>query len=300
MIVYHFAWDLSFYRFIAVDVTRDPLWSRFAEAIAASFLFLVGVGFAFAARDGLKRDRYLKRLATIAGAAALVTLSTALAMPDAPVLFGILHCIALVSALILPFLRSPLPAVAAAAAAVLVLPFVARSSFFDHGWWTWLGLARTVAPAVDYAPLLPWSGFALLGLAAGRLVLSHDAMAALRLRIRAWSPGAFSGRLLVAMGRWSLVIYLLHQPVLMALLWPFAPAAPPIARIDDAQGFRNACEQTCRASGAPAQPCAAYCDCAVLELRPTPLWSSILRDRVTPDEQTRIGDLMRRCAPAAQ
>ncbi len=300
MIVYHFMWDLSFYRFIMTDIARDPFWSRVAMAIAASFLFLVGVGFAFASRDGLHRVSYLRRLAMIAGAAMLTTLVTSFTTPHAPVLFGILHCIALTSMLIVMFLHAPRWIVLAAAAAALLLPSFARSPVFDGPLFVWLGLAQTNPPMVDHAPILPWMGFALFGLAVGRFILMDERAIALRERLRAWAPANGAMRGLALMGRWSLVIYLVHQPIMMAALWPLAPKAPapPAAIVDETTGFRAACEQTCRANAGGADACKTYCDCAIRELRPSPLWSSILRDRVTPEEQIRIGEATRICLPA--
>ncbi|MET0605552.1 MAG: heparan-alpha-glucosaminide N-acetyltransferase [Beijerinckiaceae bacterium] len=296
MIAYHFAWDLSFYRYISVDIARDQLWSRFAELIAASFLFLVGVSLALASHNGLRRDRYLRRLILIAGAAMLVSLGTAFAVPHAPVQFGILHCIALVSVLLIPFLQAPVTVVAATGLIALALPLIARSAMFDGLWWTWLGLAETNAPAVDHVPILPWAGCAFLGLAAARVVLEREALAAWRARLGAWRPASTLSRALILAGRWSLLIYVLHQPVLMAALWPLAPSVRGAAAIDDSIGFRSACEQRCRATGASAVSCETYCGCAVRELRSARMWDSVLRDRISPEEQTKISEITQRCA----
>src|SRR5688500_15422712 len=76
MIVYHFAWDLSVFRFISADVGADAGWVAFARAIAASFLFVSGVSLALADRGGLRPARFLRRLLVIALAAGAVTLAT--------------------------------------------------------------------------------------------------------------------------------------------------------------------------------------------------------------------------------
>lgn len=298
MIIYHFSWDLHFHGLIATDIARHPAWSSFAASIAASFLMLVGAGFALGARGGLDRSRYLRRLAIIAGAATLVTLGTAIAMPHAPVLFGILHCIALSSVFIAPFLRAPIAIAAAAAIIVFVLPSAARSPRFDGAAWTWLGLADRNLPSVDHVPMLPWFGFVLVGLAAARALIELDALTSLRAVMRDWRAASRPTRLLIAMGRWSLVIYLTHQLVLNALIWPFAPPVPQRAEIDDASSFRSACEQSCKPTGG-VDSCRAFCACAIDKLRPTPLWANILRDNVTPDLQSKIADVTKQCAPAA-
>ena len=99
MFVYHFAYDLSFFRLIRVDVVSDPGWRLFARLIAGSFLAIVGFSLILATRNGLNRKAYAKRFAMVAGAALLVTIGTWFAIPENFIFFGILHHIALASLL---------------------------------------------------------------------------------------------------------------------------------------------------------------------------------------------------------
>ncbi|MCA3674660.1 MAG: DUF1624 domain-containing protein, partial [Methylobacterium sp.] len=99
MVIYHFGWNLSFLELIPVDLRDFPLWIWFGHAIAASFLALVGVGLVLAHGQGFGRERFLRRLAFVVGAAALVTAGTYLVFPDRFIFFGILHHIALASLL---------------------------------------------------------------------------------------------------------------------------------------------------------------------------------------------------------
>ena len=62
----------------------------------------------------------------------------------------------------------------------------------------------------DYVPLFPWSGVLLLGLAAGHWLIARD--------FGALSPLAHAPRILQFLGRHSLVVYLVHQPILFGLL----------------------------------------------------------------------------------
>ena len=70
MAVFHFAWDLEFFGYAPVGMTRETGWMLFARAIASSFLFLVGVSLFLAHGGGLRRASFLKRFAMVAGAAA--------------------------------------------------------------------------------------------------------------------------------------------------------------------------------------------------------------------------------------
>jgi uncharacterized membrane protein len=81
-------------------------------------------------------------------------------------------------------------------------------------WLNWLGLITRKPLTEDYVPLLPWLGVMWWGVVAGRWTI--------RQRPR-WlgggAPARGGLRALVLMGRWSLSYYLLHQPVLMGLIW---------------------------------------------------------------------------------
>src|SRR5689334_15851404 len=78
MFVYHFAWDLNYYDFISADIGEGGSlgWVLFARATAGAFLFLVGVSLVLATRRGFRPRPFLRRLALVAGAAALLTAVT--------------------------------------------------------------------------------------------------------------------------------------------------------------------------------------------------------------------------------
>jgi len=74
----------------------------------------------------------------------------------------------------------------------------------------------TYKPATeDYVPLLPWFGVVLIGIFLGRTLFGGA-------RVPEWAQWESRGpiaRGLALAGRHSLVIYLVHQPLLMAVLW---------------------------------------------------------------------------------
>lgn len=211
MVVYHFSFDLTFFGFARIPVAANPWWRAYAGAIASTFLFAVGVSLVYAHGGGIRWRSFLIRLAVLVLCAALVSAGTMLAMP-APIFFGILHAIAAFSVLALPFLRAPVWLTLATAAAVLVLPMVYSAEFFSAPYFYPLGLSTRPPFTFDYEPVFPWFAVTLLGVATGRLVPRP-------------APGA-SGydraggflRFLAATGRNSLLIYLLHQPILFGLL----------------------------------------------------------------------------------
>ena len=216
MVAYHATLDLGpqFYGVIAVDASTDPVLIWVARLIAGSFLFLVGVSLVLAHRDGFRIGRFLRRLAIVIAAAAAVTIATYFFVYFNFVRFGILHAIAAVSVIGVLFLRAPLWLVAIAAVAAFVVPAFLQSPFFDHPFWIWLGLSTSfgLPPMFDYVPVLPWLGATLLGILATRIGLRLG----LDERWSRWRPAGVVPKALEWAGRWSLVIYLTHQLLLLA------------------------------------------------------------------------------------
>lgn len=215
MALYHFSWDLEFFGLADLGVTEKPLWIASARAIAGSFLALVGVSLFLAHVRGIRWRPFLRRLAVVAAAAGAITLLSAYADPDGIIWFGILHCIAVSSVLGLAFLRAPLWLVIVAAIACLVAPSLLASPAFNGHAWLWLGLASEPVPSNDYNPLLPWFGCVLAGIALAQSILPHaDGAAWAR-----WQPQSRLAQTLALAGRHSLLFYLVHQPVLLGVLW---------------------------------------------------------------------------------
>lgn len=221
MTAYHFCFDLNFFRLIREDFYRDPFWTWQRTAIVSLFLFTAGLSQAVALHQGQTWARFWRRWLQVAGAALLVTAGSGLVFPNSFIYFGVLHGIAvmlivvrltagwgawlwLLGAMAIG-LKFAAPAMIQAAPALEVL---------NTPWLNWLGLINRKPETEDYVPLLPWLGVMWWGMAAGRW--------ALRERPQWLGSGALAEwpfKPLVFMGRWSLSYYLLHQPVLMGLIW---------------------------------------------------------------------------------
>jgi len=297
MFIYHFAWDLSFFRLITTDIVAHQGWKWFAHGIAGSFLALVGVSIVLASRAGLDRAGFFSRLAFVAGGAALVTAGTYAFMPDAYVFFGILHHIAVASVLALPFLALPLLAVAGAAITAFALPALLRHPLLDSNLLLWLGLSDRPINSGDFVPLFPWFGCVLAGVVLARLVLARGGEA----RLAAVPTEAPPARLLGWMGRHSLPIYLIHQPVFIGLLsavvWLFPAAVQPRPAAFDPQvrPFIAACVQSCTANGQDRDLCQDACDCTVDGLKRDRLWSQALGGQMSTAERNRVAEIARVC-----
>jgi uncharacterized membrane protein len=206
MVIFHFTFDLQMFGHVPPDTTFQPFWHYFARIVAGSFLFLSGVSLWLAHGQGIRWPAFWWRFAKIAAAAILVSVVSRWATPGAPIHFGILHAIAVCSVISLAFLRLPVWVTIAVAAAAFALPWWVQIPAFDPLWLVWAGLAETRPPMADYVPIFPWLAPCLAGVAL-------DKLGALpRLSVQP-SPAL---TVLGFPGRHSLIIYLAHQPLLIA------------------------------------------------------------------------------------
>lgn len=290
MVVYHTAWDLSALALAPVDVASPP-WRLFARATAATFLLLVGIGLVLAHRREVRPRAFAFRLARIAAAALAVTVGTYVAFPQSFVFFGILHNIALSSLLALPLARlGPVPA-AAAAIAFWAAPTLLAGPAFDARPLAALGLGTWLPDTNDWVPVFPWTGFVFAGMAVGPLVPRRS-------RPAPAGPRGALARAAAALGRHSLAIYLVHQPVIFGALWAVRAVLGPNPAAE-ALPFMTNCVASCRTVVASERLCRTVCGCTVEGLRREGLWPAILAGRASGAEMTRAQGLARACRKAS-
>lgn len=256
MAIYHFTWDLEFFGYIDPGTTAVGGWKYFARGIASSFLILVGISLFLSHRGGVRWPSFWRRFAMIAGAALIVSLATYYATPGSFIFFGILHQIAFASVAGLLFLRLPPVLVLLAAALCLAAPYLLTSTAFDAAWWWWSGLSQNRPRSNDYVPVFPWFGAVLVGISAAGLA----SRAGIFERLRQAAPGRWSKPLQFA-GRHSLIVYLVHQPLLIGCIWLFSQVVPPTAAPPAVQ-FTRFCENGCATLRETAF-CVPYCRCVL-------------------------------------
>lgn len=260
MVVYHFSWDLSANGLIGVDVSINLGWIVFARLIAGSFLLLVGINLVLATRNGFRLRPYLRRLALIVAAAIVVSLGTYWFDPQTFVFFGILHSIAVASVLALPLLWAPAWLTAIIAVFFLAGPHFLASDVFNAPPWYWLGLSTDPPATVDYVPIFPWFGVVLLGVVAGRFIVDHATWPLWQWQMKGRTP-----RTLAFAGRWSLPIYLVHQPILVGILFVVAPLIGP-SEAALASQLLSEYEASCAVAGYAEEPCTDYAQCILAAL----------------------------------
>ena len=226
MIVFHFCFDLNYFGYLRGDFHNDSLWTWQRSCILSLFLFCAGLGQAVALQQAQTWARFWRRWGQIALCALLVSIGSWIVFPRSFIHFGVLHGIAVM--LILVRVTAPWSkwfwllgalAIAAKFAAAAVLADTALATKLNGSALNWLGLITKKPITEDYVPVFPWIGVVWWGVAAGQLLIARESS------LLAWTPGR-AGRQLAGLGRWSLTVYMVHQPVLLGVLGLIGTARP--------------------------------------------------------------------------
>lgn len=223
MVTFHLIFDLTYFGIYDFDVSSG-FWWVFARLTAFIFIFLVGISLTLshtrAEITGKTREnhglfpKYLKRGLKIFSLGILITLATWLFIPEDFIVFGILHFIGIAIILEYPFLNKKYTNLILGIFFIIAGLIIAQFTV-NYPWLLWLGLKPEVFITVDYFPVLPWLGVVSLGLFAGTL-LYRDYKRIFNLPDL--SKNHFV-RLFSFLGRHSLLIYLIHQPILIIALY---------------------------------------------------------------------------------
>ncbi|MDD1719692.1 MAG: DUF1624 domain-containing protein [Methanoregulaceae archaeon] len=223
MVTYHSLFDLWFLGLWQVDVISG-FWRGFAYATVTLFLALVGVSLTLSssvAERKMTRTKYYRKFFErgifIFGLGMLITGVTWIFVPEGTILFGVLHLIGLSVILSLPFLKRPM--LALIAGIVCMIAGILLMQVTGPGWLLWLGIHPAGFQSLDYTPVLPWFGVVLAGIFLGSTLYPGGVrkFQAPDEKINTLAPLGF-------LGRHSLVIYLVHQPVILLVLKVFTGA----------------------------------------------------------------------------
>ena len=219
MFCYHLIYDLAYFGAYSGNMLSTP-WQTFARSIGTTFIAVMGISLTLrhARLEPKLRPRqlfakYLARGLILMAWGMVITLVTYFVIGQGFVVFGILHLLGLSTILAYPFLRSRWAALIGGLLVVVMGRYVSGLLSLSP-WMLWLGVQQIGRRMVDYYPLAPWFGVALLGVFVGLSLY----------------PGGRRGfpvpdlsqsmpvRGLSSLGRHSLLIYLVHQPILFGIL----------------------------------------------------------------------------------
>ncbi len=217
MIAYHFSYDLAYFGLFDVGFFRAGIGLDAARLIGGTFISLAGISLTLSYGKAVSSRasgrslfwKYLGRGLRIFSYGLAITLLTWIFLPNEMIVFGILHLIGVSVVLAYPFLNLKLPNVVLGVTCIALGAFL-RGIEVHSAWLVWLGADPTFFMP-DYWPIFPWFGVMLLGVAAGNFLYGDRTKLAARPQPRVVRPLTF-------LGRHSLTVYLVHQPVLIAAL----------------------------------------------------------------------------------
>ena len=219
VVVYHLFYSLAMIFRFESCIEPFNIMRTFQPILPAMFIFISGISFHLS-RNNLRRGFILL------GVAALITIALWIFMPSQIIWFGIIHFLA-VANLLCALLKKPLkklPAIPGVIICVLLFLLtynIPRGYIGFEGLWSlelpsslystdltaFLGFHSYAFRSSDYCPVLPWIFMFLTGVFVGRYVQKLPE-ALCRVHIR---PLAF-------IGRHTLIIYLVHQPLIVGAI----------------------------------------------------------------------------------
>lgn len=220
MLVSNLLFDLSF--FVRIPIGQSWFRICFARTTAGIFILLVGVSLtlSYANTDKEKRafGKYLKRGLRMFCFGMVVTIATWIIVRDNLVLFGVLHLIGTSIVLAYPFLRKKYLNL------IVGLLIIGSGIIIDKittnfSWFFWLGLRRPDFHSVDHAPLFPWFGVVLVGIFLGNMLFPAGQRKIVVADISCFPLVRF----LRFLGRNSLLIYFIHQPLFLSCIFAISP-----------------------------------------------------------------------------
>ncbi len=204
VVFFHTAWDIcSEYN---LEIINAPFITVLIYLFAGMLIFISGAS-SYLGKNTLKRGGIV--LLCALG----VTAVTYVLFPKNYIGFGILHLlgVSMIVSWVAKKFHVPNWAVLIFAVLVFVLGLFAVKIQVETTLLFWLGFTTKNYSALDFYPLLPWLGVFLFGyLFSSKFYKEHKSP---------FSKGWYRNDILSFSGRHSLVIYVLHQPVVYLLIY---------------------------------------------------------------------------------
>ena len=219
MIFYHFFWDLGYFKFIELEIMMRGLPLIIAQSVGASFIIISGISSRFLYFSDNFKTKFLKRLGRLIILCTLITFVTFFFDKNSYIFFGILHLLATCSVLglllilvrnnFILFFFFSLSLVVSLSEITIDLP----------NYLSWIGFNKEVPMTNDFYPLFPWVTFYLFGVWVFQPLRSF--LGDYRRENTNLPNDNFVLRFLEFLGRNSLTVYILHQPIFFSLFFIF-------------------------------------------------------------------------------
>lgn len=202
MVYFHLIYDMK--EFFGYAVNYESTFNAAAGRIAAILFILVSGVSCSLSRSNIIRGFKLLMLALAVSAASYFY------NPDFVIKFGILHFLA-AGMILYPLLEKLNPLMLAlSGTAIIILGRYTAGITVTNEYLFPLGLTTNNFISSDYYSLIPWLGLFIYGIFLSKLFYKEK---------RSLLGFEFIDNIISMSGRHTLLIYLLHQPVIVAVLW---------------------------------------------------------------------------------
>ncbi len=231
MLGYHFLYDLDFFGLAEFELNSGFL-SYIGRGAAELFILVSGAALSisysrsnspgsslttasiYPVSASKQFPKYLRRGLKLFTLGLVLTAITRIFLPERYILFGILHFFGVAAILAYPYLRLKEENLFMALLFLIPGLWLAERTF-GFSTLVWLGFQPEHFQTLDYFPIFPWFGLVLVGIYIGNTLYSGGSrqfgVPALE------SSGAVKS--FAWLGKHSLIIYFIHQPLFLALLW---------------------------------------------------------------------------------
>jgi uncharacterized membrane protein len=201
MIIFHILFNLEYFYEMPVNYSQGYI--NMLGSIGASIFILISGISTFFSRNSFRRGLLVFSVAIF------INLATYIFNSEEYIVFGILHLIS-ICMLISPVLKKLNKFWLLILMAVLILISIALSNVkVDNNYFFMFGLTNEDFTSLDYYPLLPWSLFFVAGIFLGKTIYRDK---------KSIFPFQVKDNFISLLGRHSLVIYVVHQPVILAIM----------------------------------------------------------------------------------
>jgi uncharacterized membrane protein len=201
MIFFHFGYDLTVFGWADFSTSRDIEWKMFRTVIVGCFLLAVGMSSYLAYQKSVNKKKLAKAVSKLFAVSLFISIGSFFMHPSTWVYFGIIHFITVALPISVLFVGAPYIALMIGTGCIAGY-WIGLLNLFTI--WEWGVLHLGIPPrTMDLVSFFPWIGVVLIG-----IFVMHKEFFNIKIK-----PSAVSNKF-VFLGQHSLIIYLLHQPIL--------------------------------------------------------------------------------------
>lgn len=199
------------YSTINGTINDGSLWKIYQKSIAGSFFLLVGISLYLAHQSNTSISKQARRLGLLLVCSLTITITSIILYPSSIITFGILHSISVCYVFCIAIQKARLARFAIPLGILFgVVSIYCKDDFFNHPLLYWLGLSTHYVPAFDYQPFIPSVSIVLIGLGSAEYATKNFG--------KLFStPNLFTSSL-AAIGQHTLLLYMIHVPLIIALM----------------------------------------------------------------------------------